>query len=145
MAEPNDGSGDRPASEQEEQLDSSNGTSRKNEVSEAERSVAERRLQSIAGASHTNEGSAYQGAMEAALAAPISMGLGYWADDYFDTGYRYLITGALVGFAAMVLRLMRMRRLVGESAEGDSGTPGSNENVAADAASDDTTQDPRGR
>jgi F0F1-type ATP synthase assembly protein I len=158
MAEPNDSSGDRPADAHDEQLNSSNGIDRKNEVPdeerrgntpdpssaeapEADRSAAERRLHGIAGASHSNEGSAYQGAMEAVLAVPISMGLGYWADGHFDTGYRYLIIGAVVGFTAMVVRLARMRSLVGESAEADSRTPSSNENVAADAASDDTTRD----
>lgn len=85
------------------------------EALEAERGPGARRLHKIADASHTLEGSAYTGAMEAALSVPIAMGLGYWADDYFETTPIFLIAGTLVGFAAMVLRLMRMRGLVSDA------------------------------
>jgi F0F1-type ATP synthase assembly protein I len=55
---------------------------------------------------------AYQGALEAVLAIVISAGIGYWADQRFDTQPRWLIVGTCIGFAAFVLRLFRMRTLV---------------------------------
>ena len=54
--------------------------------------------------------SAYQGAVEAVLAVPIAVGLGYWADRSFDTSPIGLGVGAVIGFAAMVVRITRMRR-----------------------------------
>lgn len=54
---------------------------------------------------------AYQGALEAVLAIIISAGIGYWADQRFDTKPRWLIVGTCIGFAAFVLRLFRMRTL----------------------------------
>jgi len=62
-------------------------------------------------------GAAYEGAMEAVFAILIAVGLGYWADEYFETGPRYLIVGAILGFAAFVLRLLRMGELVEAAAE----------------------------
>ena len=62
-------------------------------------------------------GAAYEGAMEAVLAILIAVGLGYWADEHFETGPRYLIVGAILGFAAFVLRLLRMGELVEAAAE----------------------------
>jgi F0F1-type ATP synthase assembly protein I len=55
---------------------------------------------------------AYQWAMEGAFAVPIAMGLGYWADTYFGTSPYLLLVGAVVGFGALVRRLMRLRPLV---------------------------------
>jgi F0F1-type ATP synthase assembly protein I len=54
---------------------------------------------------------AYQGALEAVLAIAIAAGIGAWADHRWSTSPRWLIVGTLVGFAAFVLRLFRMRRL----------------------------------
>ncbi len=71
-----------------------------------------RRLERIAVSGNSSKGSAYQGAVEAVFAIVIATLLGYWADEYFDTAPRWLITGAVVGFASFVLRLMRMRELV---------------------------------
>lgn len=85
------------------------------EDGEKGRAPGARRLHKIAGSSHTLEGSAYQGAMEAVLVVPIAILLGYWADDYFGTTPRFVIVGAVVGFAAMVLRLVRMKALVGDA------------------------------
>lgn len=51
----------------------------------------------------------YQGAFEAVLAIPIAMGIGYWCDGQFDTKPIGLALGALVGFGAMLLRIVRMR------------------------------------
>jgi hypothetical protein len=55
--------------------------------------------------------------MEAIFAILIAVGLGYWADSYFETQPRYLIIGAVIGFAAFVLRLFRMGELVKEGAD----------------------------
>jgi F0F1-type ATP synthase assembly protein I len=54
---------------------------------------------------------AYQGALEAVLAIVIAAGVGYWADQRFDTEPRWLIVGTCLGFGAFVLRLWRMRKL----------------------------------
>jgi F0F1-type ATP synthase assembly protein I len=54
----------------------------------------------------------YQGSVEAVLALLIAMGLGYWADEKFGTDPWLLMTGVVIGFAAMVLRIWRMRALV---------------------------------
>jgi F0F1-type ATP synthase assembly protein I len=53
--------------------------------------------------------SAYQGAMEAVLAVPIAIGFGYLADRSFDSSPIGIGVGAVIGFAAMVLRVTRMR------------------------------------
>ena len=66
----------------------------------------------LARAATSSRGAAYEGAMEAIFAILVGVGLGYWADSYFETGPRYLILGAVVGFAAFVLRLFRMSKLL---------------------------------
>lgn len=43
------------------------------------------------------------------LAVPIAMGIGYWCDGQLDSKPIGLGIGAVVGFAAMLLRVMRMR------------------------------------
>ncbi len=62
--------------------------------------------------------SAYQGAVEAVLAVPISVGFGYWVDRSFDTSPVGVGVGAVIGFAALVLRITRMRP-DGETDESD--------------------------
>ncbi len=52
---------------------------------------------------------AYQAAIEAVFAVPIATGFGYWFDSSFETSPIGLAIGAVVGFAAMVLRLVRMK------------------------------------
>jgi len=54
---------------------------------------------------------AYQGALEAVLSIVIAAGVGFWADERFDTEPRWLIVGTCLGFGAFVLRLWRMRKL----------------------------------
>jgi F0F1-type ATP synthase assembly protein I len=56
------------------------------------------------------QGLAYQGAAEAVFAILIAAGIGYWADQHFDTAPRYLLIGTAVGFASFVLRLVRLGR-----------------------------------
>jgi len=60
--------------------------------------------------------------MEGALAVPIAMGLGYWADTHFGTSPLLLLVGAVVGFGALVRRLMSMRSLV-EAGEDENDPP----------------------
>ena len=56
------------------------------------------------------KGLAYQGALEAVMAIPITIGIGYWLDGRFDTTPILLLLGAAVGFGAFVLRLVRLGR-----------------------------------
>ncbi|MCP4039550.1 MAG: AtpZ/AtpI family protein [bacterium] len=55
------------------------------------------------------QSASYQGAFEAVLAVPIAIGIGYWCDDRLGSAPVGLFTGAAVGFAAMLLRIVRMR------------------------------------
>jgi F0F1-type ATP synthase assembly protein I len=62
---------------------------------------------------------AYQAALEAVFAIPVAGGLGYWADSRFGTEPIGLLVGLVLGFAAFVVRISRMRRLVEAPSEGD--------------------------
>jgi len=55
------------------------------------------------------QSASYQGAFEAVLAVPIAIGIGYWCDGRFDSAPIGLLTGTVIGFAAMLLRIVRMR------------------------------------
>jgi F0F1-type ATP synthase assembly protein I len=55
--------------------------------------------------------------MEAVLAIPIAMGLGYWADSRFGTEPSFLLVGVVFGFATFVVRLVRMRNEIGGEGE----------------------------
>ena len=59
---------------------------------------------------------AYQGAVEAVASIGIGGGLGYFADDHFDTSPILLLIGFAVGFGAFFVRLARLRRTL-ESTE----------------------------
>ena len=76
-----------------------------NETEQTDRQVRARR-----------QGLAYQGAFEAVVAILIAMGIGYWADGHFGTSPRYLLIGAVVGFASFVLRLLRLGRRLEQDA-----------------------------
>ena len=72
------------------------------------------------------QGIVYQGASEAVLAIPISIGLGYGVDSYFDTSPLFLFVGAALGFAAFVVRLFRLGRhvdAVGKQTDDPDSTP----------------------
>jgi F0F1-type ATP synthase assembly protein I len=56
------------------------------------------------------QGLAYQAAFEAVMAIPIAIGGGYWLDRHFDISPICLIAGAVLGFTAFVLRLLRLGR-----------------------------------
>jgi len=51
---------------------------------------------------------AYQGAFEAVGAVLVACGFGYYADKYWDSAPWGLLIGVVIGFAAMVLRLVRL-------------------------------------
>ena len=53
---------------------------------------------------------AYEGAMEAAVALVAPVVLGYWLDKYFETAPIATVVGTVLGFAAMLLRLLRFAR-----------------------------------
>jgi F0F1-type ATP synthase assembly protein I len=55
-------------------------------------------------------GDAYQGAFEAVMAVLVGAGFGYWVDSRWDTTPVGVIAGVVIGFAAMVLRLLRLGR-----------------------------------
>ena len=66
------------------------------------------------------QGLAYQGSFEAVISILVGAGIGYWADEHFDTSPRYLLIGTVVGFASFVLRLVRLGRQLQEGGpEGD--------------------------
>ena len=57
-------------------------------------------------------GKAYQRAVEAVLAIPVAIGIGYFVDGRLDSSPVGLLIGAVLGFAAFIRRLVSMRSLV---------------------------------
>jgi len=55
-------------------------------------------------------GAAYEGAFEAVGAILIATLLGYWFDSHYETTPTGVIVGAIIGFGAFVLRLVKMGR-----------------------------------
>ncbi len=51
---------------------------------------------------------AYQGAIEAVGAVLVGCGVGFWIDGRWETSPWGVVVGAAIGFAAMVLRLVRL-------------------------------------
>lgn len=51
---------------------------------------------------------AYQGAFEAVGSVLISCAAGWWVDSRWETAPWGLVVGVVIGFAAMVLRLVRL-------------------------------------
>lgn len=90
-------------------------------------------------------GDAYQGAFEAVMAVLVGAGFGYWADRRWGTTPYGVVVGIVVGFAAMVVRLLRIGRelpeLAGsETSPGGAGADGGAESgskPAAERAGDD--------
>ena len=60
---------------------------------------------------------AYEGAFEAVAAVVIGALLGYWIDTQLDSSPWALVVGVALGFAAMVLRLLRLGTQLGMTAE----------------------------
>jgi ATP synthase protein I len=72
-------------------------------------------------------GSAYQGAFEAVFAIVIGAGLGFAADQRYETEPWGVLIGLGLGFSAFVLRLVRLGRAVQEAERerrGDADGPG---------------------
>ena len=55
-------------------------------------------------------GSAYQGAFEAVFSIVIGFGVGYAVDSRFETDPWGMLIGLVLGFAAFVLRVVRIGR-----------------------------------
>lgn len=105
-----------------------------------QRGPGRKRLIRIANSASGAAGNAYQGAMESVFAIVIATGIGYWADDRFGTEPRWLIVGAIVGFAAFVLRLARMAKLIQEPEKPESGPAGTGPE-AQDHRNNESTSD----
>jgi F0F1-type ATP synthase assembly protein I len=87
--------------------------------------VTDRRREESSGGRRA--GGAYQGAFEAVFAIVIVAGLGFAADRRFETDPWGVLIGLGLGFAAFVLRLVRLGRAVQEAEReraGDAGGPG---------------------
>ena len=74
-----------------------------------------RRLKRAAAAAGSE---AYQGAFEAIGSVLIAGGIGYWVDWRWETTPVGLLIGVVLGFAAMVLRLVRLGRELDPAATG---------------------------
>jgi F0F1-type ATP synthase assembly protein I len=77
----------------------------------------QKRIKGIAESVVSAQAKAYNSVFEAVGAIIIAALMGWFADDYFGTKPRYLIIGVIIGFAAFVLRLMRMAKAYQEALE----------------------------
>ncbi len=84
---------------------------------------------------------AYQGAFEAIGSVLIAVAFGYWVDSRWDTRPYGLLIGTVVGFAAMVLRLLRLGRELHPDANGTGGTS-AGDSTAPDAADRGVGEEP---
>jgi len=73
--------------------------------------------------------------MEAVFAILVAGGLGYWADEHFGRGPLFLVIGVAVGFAAFVVRLLRLGEQMKEFSE--------QEGLASGSEGDDREQEQR--
>ena len=85
----------------------------------------EKRVERLSGAPG---GRAYEGAFEAVGAILIATLLGYWFDQHYETTPAGVLVGAGIGFAAFVLRLVRL----GKQLHGDSGSDVDAKSAAAE-------------
>ncbi len=73
---------------------------------------------------------AYQGAFEAVGAVLLGCGVGFFVDDRWETAPWGVLIGAVIGFAAMVLRLVRLgKELHPEGAPGGDQNTNTNTNA----------------
>jgi len=63
---------------------------------------------------------AYEGAFEAAFSVLIAVGIGHWADGYFEIAPVGVLSGVVLGFAAMTVRLVRLGTQLGITDENSS-------------------------
>lgn len=76
---------------------------------------------------------AYQGAFEAVGAVLVACGVGYWVDRQWGTTPYGVLIGAALGFAAMVLRLVRLGKELHPEDDSDLAAgpgPGIDEDIA---------------
>jgi F0F1-type ATP synthase assembly protein I len=84
----------------------------------------EQNAQNEKSALRRRQGMAYQGAFEAVFAILIAGGLGYGVDAYLDSSPIGLLVGFAIGFAAFVMRLVRLGRVLNEADEAPPPRPG---------------------
>jgi F0F1-type ATP synthase assembly protein I len=89
---------------------------------------------------------AYQGAFEAIGSVLIAGAFGYWVDYRWDTTPVGLLVGTAIGFAAMVLRLIRLGKEIHPDSTGAesgsagfAGSKGSKESKSGEQDADDLT------
>jgi ATP synthase protein I len=70
---------------------------------------------------------AYQGAFEAVVAILIAAGGGYWLDRRLGSSPWGLLIGTVLGFAAFVVRLLRLGRQIEAIGSAESGERGEEE------------------
>ncbi len=83
---------------------------------------------------------AYQGAFEAVGAVLVACGIGFFVDGRWDTSPWGVVVGVVIGFAAMVLRLVRL----GHELHPEWQENGHQQNESADTASSQDPQDEDG-
>jgi F0F1-type ATP synthase assembly protein I len=81
---------------------------------------------------------AYQGAFEAVGAVLVACGVGYWIDGRWETSPWGVVIGAILGFAAMVLRLVRLGKELHPDATQTNGTETDNQTGSESSFEDDT-------
>lgn len=101
----------------------------------------QKRLQRMA---NRSGGAAYEGAFEAVGAILISTLLGYWFDQHYETEPTGTLVGAGIGFAAFVLRLVRLGRTLHGEAEADAAASAAAAPTTEQTGSSDAGDDPRG-
>ena len=87
-------------------------------------------------------GDAYQGAFEAVIAVLVGAGAGYWADGHWGTTPYGVLAGVAIGFAAMVLRLLRMGRELQIEGPTDDGTGTDDGTARADGGARGPAEEP---
>jgi len=71
---------------------------------------------------------AYEGAMEAAVALVAPVALGVWLDKFFETVPLITVVGAILGFSAMLIRLIRLGRTSETTSQDTPGRPAAPDN-----------------
>jgi F0F1-type ATP synthase assembly protein I len=79
--------------------------------------------------------------MEAVFAIPIAIGIGWWADTKLGSSPIGLFLGVGFGFAAFILRLVRMRGMVEAEAARAERDPDNQKMTPAEGAEHDRDRD----
>lgn len=93
-------------------------------------------------------GGAYEGAFEAVGAILVATGIGYWVDHRYGTTPYGVVGGAAIGFAAFVLRLVRLGRqlhpdAIASEQDGGTATNGAGESGAAPGSNEGEEEEER--